>query len=577
MLTEWDAEQRRADRPGGAARSQARRQGVERPRRALASMPAASRRRTADGADSTRRRRPGVRRIGSSGEGASGAGSRRRRRRGLREARGGRARRLARRRRLNGLPVVVTRRRRGEQIAEARQRRAQSAALGAARRRRGPARGASGDPPCAASRRGGRRAVPAGGAGAARRRRRCASASNARASVRAVRRGGGSSPPAGAPVLSDAAGHDNLRALARRRRPRRAIEVAKRATARARRCGRARGRAAGRILLEGSPGGRRSPAFTASHGGCSTRGRSRMALLGTLSCTRRALRPRSDSSCSDARDSPSSPSAARRTRSRRRSLDRFRRSPRPSGSRRMRSRRAPTRVTAAREGFSPRADVDVHQTRTLRHQLDVLNTDHAALMLQVEQAMHAAARRRARRQRRAAPPPRRRPSRRRPPPRPYVPPMRQTRRCPRPSPAPSAGHSVPRSDLVSRCATRWRRASGLRGGACSPATGCCASSAEVHAGTTTTLARARALGRTADGAPIEGRRCRRRARRRRARDAHAAAARVGGLAERGRGIRAPRAAGLLLQGSRRPVLPRPGFARRLARARQRLVARARRP
>ena len=40
------------------------------------------------------------------------------------------------------------------------------------------------------------------------------------------------------------------------------------------------------------------------------------------------------------------------------------------------------------EGF-PRADVDVHQTRTLRHQLAVLNTDHTALMLQVEQAMHA--------------------------------------------------------------------------------------------------------------------------------------------------------------------------------------------
>ena len=40
------------------------------------------------------------------------------------------------------------------------------------------------------------------------------------------------------------------------------------------------------------------------------------------------------------------------------------------------------------EGF-PRADVDVHATRTLRHQLACLNTDHKALMQRVEAGLHA--------------------------------------------------------------------------------------------------------------------------------------------------------------------------------------------
>lgn len=40
------------------------------------------------------------------------------------------------------------------------------------------------------------------------------------------------------------------------------------------------------------------------------------------------------------------------------------------------------------EGF-PRADIDVHQTRTLRHQLACLNTDHQSIMAQIEAAMHA--------------------------------------------------------------------------------------------------------------------------------------------------------------------------------------------
>ncbi|KAL3909161.1 MAG: hypothetical protein SGPRY_009526, partial [Prymnesium sp.] len=38
------------------------------------------------------------------------------------------------------------------------------------------------------------------------------------------------------------------------------------------------------------------------------------------------------------------------------------------------------------QGF-PRADVDVHQTRNLRHQLACLNTDHRRLMTQIEQGM----------------------------------------------------------------------------------------------------------------------------------------------------------------------------------------------
>ena len=40
------------------------------------------------------------------------------------------------------------------------------------------------------------------------------------------------------------------------------------------------------------------------------------------------------------------------------------------------------------EGF-PRADIDVHLTRTLRHQLACLNTDHQRLMAQVEAGMVA--------------------------------------------------------------------------------------------------------------------------------------------------------------------------------------------
>lgn len=39
------------------------------------------------------------------------------------------------------------------------------------------------------------------------------------------------------------------------------------------------------------------------------------------------------------------------------------------------------------EGF-PRADVDVHATRTLRHRLACLNTDHRQLMDQIERGMH---------------------------------------------------------------------------------------------------------------------------------------------------------------------------------------------
>ena len=39
------------------------------------------------------------------------------------------------------------------------------------------------------------------------------------------------------------------------------------------------------------------------------------------------------------------------------------------------------------EGF-PRADVDVHATRTLRHRLACLNTDHRSLMGQIERGMH---------------------------------------------------------------------------------------------------------------------------------------------------------------------------------------------
>jgi len=44
------------------------------------------------------------------------------------------------------------------------------------------------------------------------------------------------------------------------------------------------------------------------------------------------------------------------------------------------------------EGF-PRADIDVHTTRTLRHRLACLNTDHTALMGQIERSLwslHAA-------------------------------------------------------------------------------------------------------------------------------------------------------------------------------------------
>ncbi|KAL1522586.1 hypothetical protein AB1Y20_017571 [Prymnesium parvum] len=40
------------------------------------------------------------------------------------------------------------------------------------------------------------------------------------------------------------------------------------------------------------------------------------------------------------------------------------------------------------QGF-PRADIDVHLTRTLRHQLACLNTDHQRLMAQIEQGMQA--------------------------------------------------------------------------------------------------------------------------------------------------------------------------------------------
>ena len=41
------------------------------------------------------------------------------------------------------------------------------------------------------------------------------------------------------------------------------------------------------------------------------------------------------------------------------------------------------------EGF-PRADIDVHATRTLRHRLAVLNTDHKALMTRIEAGLAAA-------------------------------------------------------------------------------------------------------------------------------------------------------------------------------------------
>jgi len=40
------------------------------------------------------------------------------------------------------------------------------------------------------------------------------------------------------------------------------------------------------------------------------------------------------------------------------------------------------------EGF-PRADVDVHATRTLRNRMAVLNTDHKALMVRIEQGLVA--------------------------------------------------------------------------------------------------------------------------------------------------------------------------------------------
>ena len=40
------------------------------------------------------------------------------------------------------------------------------------------------------------------------------------------------------------------------------------------------------------------------------------------------------------------------------------------------------------EGF-PRADVDVHATRTMRQRLAVLNTDHKALMVRLEHGLHA--------------------------------------------------------------------------------------------------------------------------------------------------------------------------------------------
>ncbi len=40
------------------------------------------------------------------------------------------------------------------------------------------------------------------------------------------------------------------------------------------------------------------------------------------------------------------------------------------------------------DGF-PRADVDVHATRTMRNRLAVLNTDHKALMARIEQGLHA--------------------------------------------------------------------------------------------------------------------------------------------------------------------------------------------
>ena len=85
------------------------------------------------------------------------------------------------------------------------------------------------------------------------------------------------------------------------------------------------------------------------------------------------------------------------------------------------------------EGF-PRADVDVHATRTLRNRLAILNTDHQRLMQQVEQALfahHAALRE-------GAPPLERQPSPMPPPPNSSLP------RAPLPAPAatpvaPSAG------------------------------------------------------------------------------------------------------------------------------------------
>ncbi len=42
-----------------------------------------------------------------------------------------------------------------------------------------------------------------------------------------------------------------------------------------------------------------------------------------------------------------------------------------------------------REGF-PRADIDVHTTRTMRHRLAVLNTDHKELMAQIEAGLQSA-------------------------------------------------------------------------------------------------------------------------------------------------------------------------------------------
>ena len=150
------------------------------------------------------------------------------------------------------------------------------------------------------------------------------------------------------------------------------------------------------------------------------------------------------------------------------------------------------------EGF-PRADVDVHQTRTLRHQLAVLNTDHTALMLQVEQAMHALhadARPTGSGELRAAaaPPPFAASAA---PPRPYVPPAAA---APVPASAASNGHAhlEPFALCDEVAAGSPAEEAGLQPGDRLLCFG------PVHAGNHDNLrALARLVGRTADGAPIE--------------------------------------------------------------------------